>query len=74
MVIRPEVAASIGGPVDGSLGLFFANSISLFGIFLFQSHRLPYFVVGLLCILQFIPIGLFRREEVSPILKQHEAA
>ena len=41
------------------VGLAIADSISLYGIFLFGSHRLLFFFVGLMCIIQFIPIRLF---------------
>ena len=43
-------------------GIVCADAISLFGIFLFPGHRLLYFAVGLLCLFQFAPLGLFCRD------------
>jgi len=43
-------------------GIAVADSISLYGIFLFSNHRLVFLIVAVLSLVQFVPLGLFRRE------------
>ncbi len=47
------------------VGLIFADSLCLFGIFMFRDYRDLYFTVGLICILQFFPAALFGSETAA---------